>query len=159
MLRNLSWKQLKAFWEGDMYSEGAATSVKDPEVWPQWLQDEFKRNEQNGCVGTRLISESERVRVWEVRLKPGERIGFHRHVLDYFWTAVTPGRGRSYQDDGTVMEITYQIGDTRHSKYESGKYKVHDLENIGDTELIFNTVEFLDSANAPLAVPKDARTT
>ena len=26
----------------------------------------------------------------------------------------------------------------------------HDLENIGDTTLCFTTVEFLDSANAPL---------
>lgn len=27
---------------------------------------------------------------------------------------------------------------------------LHDIENIGDTELVFTTVEHLDSANAPL---------
>ena len=31
------------------------------------------------------------------------------------------------------------------------------LANIGDTELIFTTVEFLDSANAPLALPAAVR--
>jgi hypothetical protein len=34
---------------------------------------------------------------------------------------------------------------------------VHDLENIGDAEMVFMTVEFLDSANKPLAVPEQLR--
>jgi beta-alanine degradation protein BauB len=34
---------------------------------------------------------------------------------------------------------------------------VHDLENIGDGELIFCTVEFLDSANKPLPIPDKVR--
>jgi hypothetical protein len=41
-------------------------------------------------------------------------------------------------------------GQTSHLTYGPGEFKVHDLENIGDTELIFTTVEFLDSANPPL---------
>jgi hypothetical protein len=32
---------------------------------------------------------------------------------------------------------------------------IHDLENIGDTDMVFTTVEFLDSANAPLDLPAD----
>ena len=35
-------------------------------------------------------------------------------------------------------------------------FKVHDLENIADTELIFTTVEFLDCANPPLPLPIEA---
>jgi len=42
--------------------------------------------------------------VWTIRLKPGERIGFHRHVLDYFWTCVTGGRGRAQMMDGSTIE-------------------------------------------------------
>ena len=34
---------------------------------------------------------------------------------------------------------------------------VHDLENIGDTELLFTTVEFLDSPNASLELRSHAR--
>jgi len=34
---------------------------------------------------------------------------------------------------------------------------VHDLENIGDHEMVFMTVEFLDSANKPLAIPQEVR--
>jgi quercetin dioxygenase-like cupin family protein len=62
---------------------------------------------------TRLLSETDHVRVWEIRLAPGERIGFHRHVLDYFWTAVTPGRARSHPEDGTIVEAVYSAGETR----------------------------------------------
>jgi beta-alanine degradation protein BauB len=31
------------------------------------------------------------------------------------------------------------------------------VENIGDTDLLFTTVEFLDSANTPLPIPDDMR--
>src|SRR5258707_484360 len=48
-------------------------------AWPPEIAAEFERESKNpnGCVGQRLLSESERVRVWEIRLKPGQRFGFH----------------------------------------------------------------------------------
>jgi hypothetical protein len=121
-------------------------------AWPRSAREEFEANQFNGHVGTRLLSETDRVRVWEIRLAPGERIGFHRHVLDYFWTAVTPGRARSRVQDGSVVESTYAAGETRHFAFGQGEYKIHDLENIGDADLCFTTVEFLDSANEPLEI-------
>lgn len=132
-------------------------AVRSEAAWPQGVTDEFRRNQQNGCVGMRLLSETDRVRVWEIRLKPGERIGFHRHVLDYFWTAITPGRARSHQEDGTTVEMDYYAGETRHETYGSGESKIHDLENIGNAELIFTTVEFLSSTNRPLPIPDNVR--
>ncbi len=142
-----------------MMDKKAARSERS--AWPADLSAEFKReaSEPNGCVGTALLSETDRVRVWIIRLKPGERIGFHRHVLDYFWTAVTGGRGRQHLMDGSTVEHTYAPGETRHETYGPGEFKVHDLENLGDAEMIFNTVEFLDSANAPLPVPDRMRLT
>jgi beta-alanine degradation protein BauB len=127
--------------------------------WPQWLSEEFaqERNHPNGCVGSELLSESERVRVWTIRLKPGERLGFHRHVLDYFWSALTPGRGRQHLADGSTVDHSYAAGETRHETYASGEFKVHDLENIGESDLLFTTVEFLDSANAPLRIAHASR--
>ena len=125
--------------------------------WSAEIAAEFEHNQYNGCVGSELVSETNRVRVWALHLAPGERIGFHRHVLDYFWTAVTTGRGRQHMHDGTTIEKTYLAGETRHEHYKLGEYKVHDLENIGDTDLVFTTVEFLDSANPPLEVPESVR--
>jgi quercetin dioxygenase-like cupin family protein len=133
------------------------TDVPRQEEWPQWVTDEFQRNQHNGCVGTELVSETDRVRVWTIRLAPGERIGFHRHVLDYFWTAITAGTALSHMQDGSTLERRYHAGETQHESYGPGQYKVHDLENIGDAELVFATVEFLDSANQPLALPDAVR--
>ena len=128
-------------------------------AWPQWLVREFEQERQdpNGCVGTELLSESDRVRVWTIRLKPGERIGFHRHVLDYFWSAITPGRGRQHLQDGSTVEHAYRAGETRHETYGPGQFKVHDLENLGDKEMVFMTIEFLQSANKALPLPESVR--
>ena len=136
------------------------TALKtDHSTWPDAIAKEFEqeRANPNPCVGSRLLSENEKVRVWEIRLQPGERIGFHRHVLDYFWTSVSGGRGRQHVHDGTTVEYTYQPGETRHETYGAGECKVHDLENLGDKEMVFMTIEFLNSANAPMALPEQVR--
>ncbi|MDF2581549.1 MAG: hypothetical protein K0R33_192 [Mycobacterium sp.] len=120
------------------------------DTWPYWLRTEFTEHAYDGAVGSRLLSQSERVRVWEIRLAPGERWHAHRHVLDYFWTAVNAGRSRQHTHDGTVREVSYSAGETRHFTFGPGEFLLHDIENIGDTELIFTTVEHLDSANTAL---------
>lgn len=127
-------------------------TIEAPRDWPEAQRAELHASRGNGRVGSRLVSQSDRVRVWHLALKPGERIGFHTHVLDYFWTAVTGGRARSHYADGHVAEVTYEAGDTRHHHFGPGEFMMHDLTNIGDTELVFTTVEFLDSDNAPLKV-------
>jgi len=134
-------------------------SRQDTGAWPATLGEEFaaEARRPNGCVGNELVSESDKVRVWTIRLRPGQRFGFHRHVLDYFWTAMTPCRGRQHLMDGTTVEYTYTQGETRHESYGDGEYKVHDLENIGDGDMVFMTVEFLNSANAPLGLPDEVR--
>ena len=58
-------------------------------TWPQWRRDELAANTANAHVGTRLVSETARGRVWHLTLQPGERLPFHRHVLDYFWTVTS----------------------------------------------------------------------
>jgi beta-alanine degradation protein BauB len=132
---------------------------EDRSEWPSNIRAEFdeESSNPNGCVGTELLSETDKVRVWIIRLAPGERVGFHRHVLDYFWTSVNGGHGRQHLMDGSTVEHTYSPGETRHESYGLGEFKVHDLENLGDREMIFNTIEFLDSANAPLPVPESVR--
>jgi beta-alanine degradation protein BauB len=126
----------------------------DRSEWPAALKEEFAREARrpNGCVGNELVSETDKIRVWTIRLKPGQRFGFHRHVLNYFWTAITPCRGRQHLMDGTTVEYTYAPGETRHESYGPGEFKVHDLENIGDSDMVFMTVEFCDGANTPLAI-------
>jgi len=125
--------------------------------WPKDLQDDIKSNEFNGVVGSVLVSETDRVRVWHLHLKPGYRCSFHRHVLNYFWTCHTHGKARGYFEDGSIKDVTHFPGDTRHMDYGPGEYLLHSVENIGDTDLLFTTVEFKQSPNQPLPVPDSIR--
>lgn len=127
----------------------------DFEGWSAELRREFDEHADDGAVGSRLLSENDRVRVWEIRLAPGERWHAHRHVLDYFWIAVNPGRSRQHTFDGTTREVSYVAGETRHFHFGAGEYLLHDIENIGDTELVFTTIEHLDSDNEPLPLDRD----
>jgi hypothetical protein len=68
----------------------------DFEGWTTDLRSEFDAHAYDGHVGSRLLSQNERVRVWEIRLAPGDRFHAHRHVLDYFWTAVIAGTSRQW---------------------------------------------------------------
>ena len=118
--------------------------------WEPWRLEELRRDAYNGRVGMKLLSETDRVRVWSIDLPPGERLPFHRHVLDYFWTAVANGKARHHYDDGRIVEVENHVGETKHLTFKKGEYFIHDLENIGDTNLVFITVEFLQGENAPL---------
>ncbi len=127
-------------------------TATDFEGWSSELREEFDTYANDGEVGSRLLSENDRVRVWEIRLAPGERWHVHRHVLDYFWTAINAGQSLQHTFDGTTREVSYSAGETRHFHFGAGEYLLHDIENIGTTDLVFSTVEHLDSENTPLAL-------
>ena len=45
-----------------------------------------------GNVGTKLLLENDRVRVWELDLAPGSRSDVHRHDLDYLLVQIEGDR-------------------------------------------------------------------
>ena len=95
--------------------------------------------------------------VWHLHIPKGRRCNFHRHVLTYFWTAHNAGLARGYFEDGRIVDTRHYQGETRHLSFGPGEYMVHSVENIGDTDLLFTTVEFLDSGNPPLPIPDEMR--
>lgn len=126
-------------------------------AWPEGLREDMEKNRMNGVVGSVLVSETDKVRVWHLHLPAGKRCAFHRHVLTYFWTCHSHGTARGYFEDGSIKDVTHFPGDTRHLSYAKGEHLLHCVENIGDTDLLFTTVEFKDSPNAPLPVPDHVR--
>jgi hypothetical protein len=139
--------------------ERAATpAIDNPRAdWPQALQREFEENEFNGCVGTTLVSETETLRIWHLFIPAGTRCNFHRHVNNYFWTSHAGGKARGYYNDGRIVDVTHYKGQTKHFTFGEGEFFAHSVENIGDTDLLFTAVEFLDGPNKPLAVPDSVR--
>jgi quercetin dioxygenase-like cupin family protein len=120
---------------------GGELTATDFDGWTEALRTDFAENANNDAVGSVLLSETERVRVWSINLAPGERLGAHRHTLDYFFTALTDGESVQHSDDGSTRHVCYQAGDTRHFDFAPGEYLLHDLENVGAEPLGFVTVE------------------
>lgn len=106
--------------------------------------DELSAAPHNHDLGTTLWFENDRIRVWEVRLRPGERGAFHIHDHPYFWTVVEPGRGLQRFTDGSLVIRDYALGETRYLDHSPDNALIHDLENVGDTTLRFVTVSLLD---------------
>ena len=108
--------------------------------------EELEAAPENRQVGTRVLFENDRIRVWELLLRPGERAPFHHHALDYFWTCVSPGEVVQRFADGTMEQRSCADGQTVFTPCASEPV-IHDLENAGDTTLRFVTVE-LDPGSA-----------
>lgn len=109
-------------------------TLSDTEITSGWA---------NADIGTTLVLETDAMRLWHLRLAPGQTIPPHRHDRPYFWTVVTDGKGLSRFDDGREVPITYKAGDTQHfPDLTRSNGFVHNLTNTGDTELLFVTAEF-----------------
>ena len=122
-----------------------AKIIHTDEFDPVDYEHELTQAPTNKNVGTRLWFENEAIRVWEVRLAPGERGPFHAHTRRYFWTVVDAGLGRQRTTaDGSMITREYNVGDTNYSEHSDEDPMIHDFENVGDTEIRFITVELLD---------------
>ena len=64
-----------------------------------------------GPVGTRVVFENERVRVWEIELAPGESLAMHQHDLDYVVVTLTPGETTVEWEDGRRESSRSQPGE------------------------------------------------
>jgi hypothetical protein len=54
-----------------------------------------------GDVATQVIFENEKVRIWEMRLAPGEKGPVHRHDLDYILVLLEGDKIRSISEPDT----------------------------------------------------------
>jgi oxalate decarboxylase/phosphoglucose isomerase-like protein (cupin superfamily) len=115
---------------------------------PEDFASELEAATTNGQLGTNMWFEHDHIRVWEVRLEPGERGAFHIHDHPYFWTVVEPGRGLQRFIDGHFVIRDYTMGETRYLVHSPDDSLIHDLENVGDTTLRFVTVSLLPSSRS-----------
>ncbi len=82
-------------------------------------------------VGTKLLFENDRVRVWDLRLEPGESTGLHRHMHDYFYVVIGGGTLQGADVDGKKDKPrTMQDGEV-HFRTVEGE-AIHDAINVGD---------------------------
>jgi quercetin dioxygenase-like cupin family protein len=89
---------------------------------------ELPRSEPYGPIGTSVLHEDERVRIWETLVEPGGEQPMHEHTLPYVVVCIEAARNR----------ITSLAGESRETDEQPGDVVVrgpaiHKLENIGET--------------------------
>lgn len=115
-------------------------------------------DEISNAIGTRLLFENERVRVWEQALAPGESFPRHRHEHDYVQIVVEGGRAGAQVDEATRAWMAAASPDRADelagrdyvevdlepdTVLWSTKGSVHDTRNVGATPLRVLVVELL----------------
>ena len=84
-------------------------------------------------VGTKLIFENERVRVWEFTLRPGESIEPHDHVHDYCFDPIEGGTLEVSRAGGTTRltlntgEVYVRKGADTHGARNDDDHRYHEV--------------------------------
>jgi quercetin dioxygenase-like cupin family protein len=79
-------------------------------------------------IGTALVFEDDRVRIWRIELEPGEEAPFHTHHLDYTSIIVEGDVVERCNADGTRERLEVQPGGITRW-YQSTQR--HGLKNVG----------------------------
>jgi quercetin dioxygenase-like cupin family protein len=80
-------------------------------------------------VGTKLLFENDRVRVWEMVLHPGERSKRHIHESDYVFVYTTKSKLALLREGKPVETSEEGPGFVQYTDVGSGI--VHAVENVG----------------------------
>jgi quercetin dioxygenase-like cupin family protein len=82
-------------------------------------------------IGTKLLFENDCVRVWDLRLEPGQSTGLHRHTCDYLYVVIGDGRLRARDADGKARPaMEMKDGEVRFREIQGED--VHEAVNVGD---------------------------
>jgi len=94
------------------------------------------------AVGTKLLFENDRVRVWDLQLAAGDSTGLHRHRHDFLYVVIGEGEFQTAFEDGSRDPARRMVdGDVRFR--EVGQGIVHEGLNVGSRPWRNVVVEFL----------------
>jgi predicted metal-dependent enzyme (double-stranded beta helix superfamily) len=84
-------------------------------------------------VGTTLLFENDRVRVWDLRLEPGQSTGLHRHTNDYLYVVIGGGTLQALDADGHPKRPPERMDDGAVRFRTLDGQDVHEAVNVGET--------------------------
>jgi beta-alanine degradation protein BauB len=94
-------------------------------------------------LGTKLIQENDRVRIWEHRVPSGETGPTHLHRRPYLSVVVRGTSGDTLDPNGAILDhFTFAPGTVFWIGNEELP-ETHALRNTGDDEILIVTTELL----------------
>lgn len=105
-------------------------------------------------VGTKLLFENDRVRVWELNLRPGESSPRHVHESDYVFVHLTKSKIALIQEGRPAETTEEPAGFVQYTEVGSGIE--HAIKNVGESEHREILVELKGPSRA--ATPQEPQT-
>jgi beta-alanine degradation protein BauB len=94
-------------------------------------------------LGTKLLEETDRVRIWEHRVPAGGTGPMHLHRRPYFSVVVHGTSGDTLGPDGAVVEHFTLTPGTVISHGSELMPETHALHNTGEDDILIVTAELL----------------
>ncbi|WP_174274213.1 cupin domain-containing protein [Sphingomonas bacterium] len=88
-----------------------------------------------GDVGTKLLHEDDRVKIWEMRLEPGQESDAHQHLLDHIIVVIEGERIAGIpHEQATGRSARYIEADVKPGQwYRQKRGGIEVAKNIGGT--------------------------
>lgn len=112
--------------------------------WDQKMIEELFHQEISPSLGRQLVFENENIKLWDIRLLPGERMPFRKHMTNFSWVCITGGLTLTRSGNGKISMVKINPGDSEYCEFE-GKNHIYDLENIGESPVLINILEYKNS--------------
>ena len=81
-------------------------------------------------IGTELLFENDRIRVWDMTLQPGQESPLHVHEGDYVFVYVTPSRLSAFIEDKPPFTGEFDDGFVQYTEVGGGIW--HKIRNDSD---------------------------
>jgi hypothetical protein len=94
-------------------------------------------------LGTRLILENDRVRIWEHRVPSGQTGPTHLHRRPYVSVVIRGSSGDTLDPNGVVLEHFTLTAGSVYWYGEEDLPEIHALRNSGEDEILIVTTELL----------------
>jgi hypothetical protein len=98
-------------------------------------------------IGTELLFENDRIRVWNMVLQPGEESPHHRHGGDYVFVYTTPSRITAFLENQPPSTSEFDDGFVQYTEVGAGT--THYIRNDAAVEHRQILVEFKGPSVAP----------
>jgi hypothetical protein len=94
-------------------------------------------------LGTRVVLENDRVRIWEHKVAPGDTGPMHVHRRPYFSVFVGGSTGDTVDTEGSVIGHFVMTPGMVFWSDDEDLPETHALRNTGSDEILIVTTEFL----------------
>jgi len=94
-------------------------------------------------VGTTLLFENDRLRVWDMTLEPGQSCELHQHVYDYVFVNVTRAQVELHELGQESLTRALDEGFVQYTVVGPQGQRPHQLRNAGVSTLRQILIEFI----------------